>query len=175
MPQDMLGLGKLRRRRSGNPRRRHPAQTTVTFAHDPKRPYAVSGAARQHLYRILIRDLVVPWRVGIHKHEKEAPQPVRLNLDLEVREPENLGADEYREVVCYERIVERIRDLAGQGHVKLVETLADRIIELCLADTRVERVTVRVEKLGALADTASVGIEVTRERDEGALKLAVDR
>ena len=52
---------------------------------------------------------------------------------------------------------------------------------MCLADERVERVTVRVEKLNALAEAASVGIEFTRNRADvtpaaaaAALKLATD-
>ncbi|MDP6391332.1 MAG: dihydroneopterin aldolase [Alphaproteobacteria bacterium] len=152
----------------------------MTGQPDPRPSGAIDlSFAEDGLYRVLIRDLVVPWTVGIHKHEKEQAQPVRLNIDLVAREPADFAADDYNQVVCYERIVDGIRNLSANGHVKLVETLADQIAAMCLADERVERATVRVEKLHALAEAASVGIEITRARAdvtpaarEAALKLA---
>ena len=154
----------------------------VTGQSDPRPNGAIDvSSAEDGLYRILVRDLVVPWTVGIHQHEKEQAQPVRLNIDLLAREPADFAADDYNQVVCYERIVEGIRNLSASGHVKLVETLADQIAAMCLADERVERATVRVEKLNALAEAASVGIEITRTRADvtpaataAALKLATD-
>jgi dihydroneopterin aldolase len=48
------------------------------------------------------------------------------------------------------------------GHVQLVETLAERLAEACLADARIKVARVRVEKLDVFADAASVGVEVER-------------
>jgi dihydroneopterin aldolase len=113
-------------------------------------------------YRIFVRDLVVPWKIGIHDHERGAAQRVRINLDLTVREADRFDADRYRQVVCYAGIVDAVQRLAGDGHINLVETLASRVAALCLADSRVERVTVRAEKLDAIDDVGSVGVEITR-------------
>ena len=87
---------------------------------------------------------------------------MRINLDLTVREADKFDADRYRQVVCYAGIVEDVQRLAGNGHINLVETLASRVAALCLADRRVEEVAVRVEKLDAIDDVRSVGIEITR-------------
>ena len=47
----------------------------------------------------------------------------------------------------------------------LVERLVAELAELCLdADGRVEEVSVRVEKPGALRHAASVGVAITRTR-----------
>ena len=116
----------------------------------------------QPTYQIFVRDLIVPWEIGIHDHEHGAPQRVRINLNLTVREADRFDADRYRQVVCYAGIVEDVRRLAAQGHINLVETLASRVAELCLADRRVEQVTVRAEKLDAIDNVGSVGIEITR-------------
>lgn len=115
-------------------------------------------------YRILVTDLVVPWRIGVRRHEEDRRQRVRINLDLVVRDMPDTSRDDYRDVLCYEDIVERIRDMAATGHVKLAETLAQRVATLCLSDPRTERVTVRVEKLDAVPDAGSVGVELTRSR-----------
>jgi dihydroneopterin aldolase len=117
---------------------------------------------RRPTYRIFVRDLIVPWEIGIHDHERGAVQRVRINLDLSVREADRFDADRYRQVVCYAGIVEDVQRLAAEGHINLVETLASRVAALCLADRRVEQVTVRAEKLDALDDVGSVGVEITR-------------
>ncbi len=46
----------------------------------------------------------------------------------------------------------------------LVETLAERLAETCLADERVQVVRMRVEKLDVFDDLASVGVEIERQR-----------
>ncbi len=125
-----------------------------------------SGAAAPRLYDIFVHDLVIPWRVGVRPHEQNSEQLIRLNINLRVREPKPVDAEDYDKVVCYEQIVDGVRALAAVGHVKLVETLAKRITDLCLADHRVDEARVRVEKLNAVSGAASVGIEIVRTRTD---------
>lgn len=119
-------------------------------------------------YRILVRDLVLPWRIGVRRHEIDRRQRVRINLDLIVLEQADPAADNYGDVVCYERIIERIRQMAEAGHVKLAETVAHNIATMCLTEPSAVEVTVRVEKLEAIHDAASVGVEITRNRADSA-------
>lgn len=124
----------------------------------PLAGHATSGGMR----RILVRDLVLDCEIGAFRHERGARQRVRINLDLAAREGEVPVADDLRNVVCYDEIVSGVRRLAEAGHVNLVETLAERIAEMCLADARIRRAVVRVEKLDVYPDVASVGIEIDR-------------
>lgn len=112
--------------------------------------------------RVLVRDLVLACEIGAFRHERGARQRVRINLDLAVREDGVPLADDLRNVVCYDEIVSGIRRLAEGGHVHLVETLAERIAAMCLADARIRTARVRVEKLDVYPDVASVGIEIER-------------
>jgi len=59
--------------------------------------------------------------------------------------------------------------LLSQGHVDLVETLAERIADALLSYPRVCRVIARVEKLDVIE--GRVGIEITRERTAETGKL----
>ena len=52
----------------------------------------------------------------------------------------------------------------GDCNVAAAEKLAAEIAAICLEDPRVERVTVRVEKPGALRFARSVGVEIDRTR-----------
>lgn len=141
---------------------------TAQRREDPSQSSAepISSAEAPPVYRIIIRDLVIPWRIGVRAHEEERRQRVRLNLELQVREQDDPAADDYQEVICYEQIVERIRSMADSGHVKLAETVAHNVAMMCLEDPRSEAITVRVEKLEAIHDAASVGVEIHRSRGD---------
>lgn len=114
--------------------------------------------------RILIRDLMLMCRIGVHDYEHEAPQRVRVNVELRVVANPAPLADDVAHVISYEKIILRIKALAAAGHVELVETLAERIAHLCLADRRAIAVRVRVEKLDVEPDAAAVGVEIERLR-----------
>ena len=115
-------------------------------------------------HRVFIRDLVVPCSIGAHAHERDGPQRVRVNVELDVESSAAAAGDALSNVVDYEAVVLAVRNLAGQGHVNLVETLAERIAQACLADARVLGARVRVEKLDVFADAAGVGVELERRR-----------
>ncbi len=115
--------------------------------------------------RIFIRDLDLMASIGIYPHERAAPQRIRVNVEALVAEdPADDGADRLDRVVSYEPIAEAVRKVAGAGHVRLVETLAERIAAACFWDSRVRTVMVRVEKLDVFPDAAAAGVEIERSR-----------
>ena len=120
--------------------------------------------AKASIRHVFIHDMTLECLIGVYRHEHENKQKVRINLDLAVMEGASLLTDELDQVVCYEVIAENVRVLAAEGHVNLVETFAEFIADMCLIDTRVVSVRVRVEKLEALADAESVGVEIERDR-----------
>jgi len=127
----------------------------------PPRP--LNDAAPSGLRRMFVRDLIAASEIGVHAHEKGRRQRVRINLDLDITDDAGPREDRLAEVVCYEAIVVKVRALAAERHVNLVETLAERIAQLCLEDRRISRVRVKVEKLDVFDDLGSVGVEIERE------------
>jgi dihydroneopterin aldolase len=128
------------------------------------------ASAAEGLRHVFLRNLDLAARIGVHPHEHTAAQRVRINLDLAVEDPgasgqaPPVGADELSRVVDYERLATRVRTIVGAGHVRLVETLAERIAVACLDHERVKKVKVTVEKLDVFADAASAGVAVERVR-----------
>lgn len=114
-------------------------------------------------YRVFVRDLVVPCSIGIYPREKGLRRRVRVNAELAVSEAIS-GKDDFAEAVNYETVVAGIKSIAEAGHINLVETLADRIATLCLADPRVSSVRIVVEKLDVYPETESVGVLLERRR-----------
>ena len=130
----------------------------------------IASAARK-LRHVFLRDMVLPASIGVHAHEHEATQRVRVNVDLGVEDPgagglsrPAVGRDRLVRVVDYETVADAVRAIVSTGHVLLIETLAERIAEACLTDPRVELARIRVEKLDVFADAASAGVEIERRR-----------
>jgi len=130
----------------------------------PSKDFSRTGTAElpPGTRRVFIHDLILPAKIGAFTHEHGAHQRVRINLDLVVAEDARPHADDLRNVVDYDDIAAGIRAIVDAGHVNLVETLAERIAGMCLADTRIRRARVRVEKLDVYSDVGSVGVEIER-------------
>ncbi len=110
---------------------------------------------------VLIRDLVMLCSIGVHAHEHDAKQRIRINLELDALEGGPIE-DDLRNVVCYDEIISAVRRIVDAGHVRLIETLAERIAALCLSDPRIRRARIQIEKLDVYADVGSVGIAIER-------------
>lgn len=122
-----------------------------------------SAEIDQRTRQVFVRDLILNCLIGVHRHEQDGKQRVRVNLDLTVEDHVGGVDDKLANVVSYEDIVLDLRALADAGHISLVETLAERIADICLIDPRVQLARVRVEKLDVFADAASVGVEIERQ------------
>jgi 7,8-dihydroneopterin aldolase/epimerase/oxygenase len=112
---------------------------------------------------VFIHNLELLVHIGVHGHEQGKPQPVRINVDLGVREAPALD-DRLERVVDYEAMTGKIRTIVAVGHINLAETLAERIAEAAFEDRRVLSARVRVEKLHALPGAESGGVEIERTR-----------
>jgi 7,8-dihydroneopterin aldolase/epimerase/oxygenase len=127
--------------------------------------------AQQGLRHVFLRDMVLQARIGVHAAEQGTGQRIRVNVDLGVEDDgarplsrAPVGRDELSRVVDYGRVADAVRRIVQAGHVRLVETLAERIAEACLEDRRVRVARIRVEKLDVFPDAEAAGVEVERRQ-----------
>jgi dihydroneopterin aldolase len=130
---------------------------------NPKLIHHVADA-NLRLRHVFVRDLEIQALLGIHAHEKLDPQRIIVNIDLSVREGDDPLSDDISQVVSYEVVVKKVEKIVAEGHVNLVETLAERIAEACLKDRRVLGARVRIEKPDIIKNARSVGIEIERTK-----------
>ncbi|SKA30835.1 dihydroneopterin aldolase [Consotaella salsifontis] len=113
---------------------------------------------------VFVRDHVVDMTVGAYSHERGMRQRVRFSVEAEVirhpREPRDMA-----DVFSYDIITDAIGRLAEAGHLEFVEAMAERLAADVLADQRVKRVMVRVEKLDL--GSGAAGIEIRRSAAPG--------
>lgn len=123
--------------------------------------------AARGLRHVFVRGLTVQALLGVYAHEEAKPQRVVIGVDLAVRDeaaPGAEGADELARVLDYGAVAATARRIASAGHVRLAETLAERIALALLGDERVVVARVSVEKPDVFPDVASVGVVVERTR-----------
>lgn len=114
------------------------------------------------LDRIFVRGLVLPVAIGAYDEERGITQKVGFTVEASVVAGVSPKGDDLDEVPSYDDFMKAIKAVVAAGHVNLVETLAARVAERCLADKRIVSVLVRVEKLERGAD--AVGVEIVRTR-----------
>jgi dihydroneopterin aldolase len=131
-----------------------------------KRPIGDKAQAGHHdgiaCDRIFIRGLVLPVAIGVYDEEQGVTQKVGFTVEADVATGVSPKGDAIAEVPSYDDLVGAVKAVLAHGHINLVETLAERIAQRCLADKRIVSVLVRVEKLER--GPASVGVEIVRPR-----------
>jgi len=114
--------------------------------------------------RILIKDLLVRCVLGLSVDERREEQDVVINVVLFADLAKAARSDRPEDTVDYRAVKKDILALAEGSQFHLVEALAQRVAEACLAYGPVERVQVTVEKPGALRFARSVAVEIERAR-----------
>lgn len=113
---------------------------------------------------IFARAIRLDVEIGIYGHEFGRVQPLVIDVEVEMVAGVS-GFEHIADTVNYEAVVAHARRIAADGHLKLVETFAERLAHACLADPLARKVRVRIEKPEALAPHAeAAGVELVLER-----------
>jgi dihydroneopterin aldolase len=113
---------------------------------------------------IFIRQLRLQAWIGLYRHEKVAPQTIEIDLEIAVPGDKVFASGKVADTIDYAVVAESIRGLLAKERFGLVESLAEKIAELILADFRAPRVKVSIAKLGVLRDAQRVGVSIERSR-----------
>ena len=120
------------------------------------------AAARVVMTKIFVSGLKIEAEIGVYRHERGRPQPLVVDVELDVPAA---GVERLADTVNYETIAAAAQAVADKGHIVLVEAFAEKLARALLADPRVTRARVRVDKPMALAPRAAgAGVEVTLVR-----------
>jgi len=114
--------------------------------------------------RIYVRDLSLRCIIGIFPEERKNRQDVIVNLLLEGPFSGAARTDSIEQTANYKTITKKIIQLVEHSEFFLIETLAEKISEVCLSDPLVMRAQVTLDKPGALRFARSVAVEIVRER-----------
>lgn len=121
-------------------------------------------AGARSLRRVFIDRYELMASVGIYERERRYIQRVIVSLSLLVNDDYDGVSDTLGNVYNYELSINAIKDTVESTHFNLIETMAQRIADICLEAPEVLSLTVRIEKPDVLTECRAVGIEIERTR-----------
>jgi dihydroneopterin aldolase len=114
--------------------------------------------------RIALTGLRVRGRHGVYDFERENGQDFVVDVELELSTAQAAASDDVADTVHYGHLAERLAEVVGGEPVNLLETLAARLADVCLADRLVEAATVTVHKPQAPIPLQFTDVAVTIRR-----------
>ena len=117
------------------------------------------------LDKLRIRDLRVRCRVGVTAGERRLPQDVVITVTMYVDLQKACRSDDLRDTVDYKAVKKAVLAECEKKSFRLIERMAQRVAELALVDPRVQRVTVVIQKLGALRFARCSEVEISRSQE----------
>ena len=131
-------------------------QPDLSGGFDPSRDYV----------RMVLRDLLVYVRVGLHPWEHRGPQQLVVNVEAWAAAGDRYTDADVGRIIDYDRIRELIQqEWPQRPHCRLIEPLAEELIAACFALPGVEAARVRIEKPDIFPEAKGAGIEIFRRKN----------
>ena len=119
--------------------------------------------------KVLIKELVLDLKLGYYDFEKEKTQKVKFSLEIDYEDKKPSNDKDLKSIVNYSKIVKLIKKLVKNKHYNFLETLAEDVFDELFKDRRIDKISLRIEKLEILKDCSSVGIQISKKRSYGQL------
>ncbi len=111
-------------------------------------------------HRIVFKQLSFPVSIGVLPHEREGPQQLLIDLEIELRPDMPDPQEDLAKVLNYDVIRGRIVALAQAKHHNLLESLGRELLSIFEDERDIIRVRLSVQKPDVYADIAAVGYEI---------------
>lgn len=113
--------------------------------------------------RVVLSDVEVLVRIGLHPWERHPEKPQRLIVNVEMfaswpLPPQSGG------YINYDVVRDHIAGWQGRDHVDLIETLLEDLVGVCFSLPAVAACRVRITKPDIFPEVAQAGVELFRRR-----------
>ena len=119
--------------------------------------------------KVLIKELILDLKLVYYDFEKENTQKVKFSLEIDYEDKKPSNDKDLKSIVNYSRIVKLIKKLVKNKHYNFLETLAEDVFDELFKDKRIDKISLRIEKLEIMKDCSSVGIQISKKRSYGQL------
>lgn len=113
---------------------------------------------------IKIKNLHLRTFIGFQDWEREKKQDILVNLEMMVPDETAVESDNVDDSVDYKKIKYAIVDSVESSSFYLLERLAGHILDIVMANEKIQRAQVELDKPHALRFADSVSIILSRER-----------
>jgi dihydroneopterin aldolase len=114
--------------------------------------------------KIVIERLEFRGRCGVTQEERARPQPLAVDLELECPLKQAGDTDDLTHTIDYARVAHRVVEVGAEKDAQLLESIAERLLDMLFAEFPVARVRLWIRKLNPPMSvvTGSVGVSLDR-------------
>lgn len=113
---------------------------------------------------VFIEGLEIDALIGIYDWERRVRQTLVFDLEMAFDNRVPAASDDIAHTLDYKAVSTRIREYVSASGYGLVETLAERVAEVVLAEFPVQRLRLKLSKPGAVRGARAVGVVIERSR-----------
>ncbi len=113
---------------------------------------------------VFISKLCIDTVIGVYDWERQVRQQVVLDLEMAADTRCAAASDAVEDALDYAAVASRLEALIGAAEFKLLETMAEAVCELVMAEFEVPWVRLRLSKPGAVPAARTVGVLIERGR-----------
>ena len=110
--------------------------------------------------KVLIKELILNLKLGYYDFEKATPQKVKFSLEANYEDKKPTNDKDLKSIVNYAKLVKLIKN----KHYNFLETLAEDVFDELFKDKRIDKISLKIEKLEIMKDCSSVGIQISKKR-----------
>jgi len=117
---------------------------------------------------IFIQGLQTQAIIGIYEWEREEPQPLIFDLEMQMATFDQAAdSDDIEQTINYAAVSEEVCDFVAEARVELIETLAKQVLHMIFAKhPLVEEINLCLSKPQAVPQAETVGLIIKRKRGE---------
>jgi dihydroneopterin aldolase len=112
--------------------------------------------------KLQITGLRVSTVIGVRGWERQLRQPLMIDLGFSIDASAATTSDAIDDALDYGAVARRVTELTEASSFQLIESLAESIATMVLAEFAPASVTVKVAKPGAVPQAQGVSIEIER-------------
>ena len=114
--------------------------------------------------KVIIKELILNLKLGYFDFEKEKPQKVKFSLEANYQDKKPTNDKDLKSIVNYAKLVRLIKKLVKNKHYNFLETLAEDVFDELFRDKRIDKISLKIEKLEIMKDCSSVGVQISKKR-----------
>jgi dihydroneopterin aldolase len=111
---------------------------------------------------VFIEDLRIDTIIGIYDWEREVKQTIALDIEMAADNTRPASTEDIEDAVNYKAVAKRLIAYTEESQFQLVETLAERLVEIIINEFNVPWCRLKLRKLGAVTGSRSVGVIIER-------------
>ena len=111
---------------------------------------------------VFIEDLRIDTIIGIYDWEREVKQTIALDIEMAADNKKPASTENIDDALNYKAVAKRLIAFTEESQFQLVETLAERLVEIIMNDFHVPWCRLKLRKLGAVTGSRSVGVIIER-------------